>query len=875
MMKLSLAKYFALVIVACLPAGNLLADDGLGLSPADRSAWVGESASTPDNYYFYNCSDNDGYAGYLTETLSGGKKVPGLTSELDKAEMFFVEPHKEYFRIKRLNEESAPYLYSGGTLAPTCEFSTTVRDFNFVQSNGNVNAVANGLVYEIRYHDTFLAPFRYFCSNGSDRLPGFTSNPSNYRWVLISERQFEFRPKLDAAIAMVKHHNPTGNEPYYAVYQAARAVQTETTPQQAGNTIADEMLVACNNLIIACLDASDDEEYCRKGKELWQTILEASDLATRLKRMTQEAPADIKSAVARAFDALVTNNKEQISWHLNIQNDGNGNNMEASLRYVYRSYLDGSLDVYADLIRQALAIGYTLSDDYNERVAQCRTPEDYERLAADVRADMKRWLSGRLEAGQGFPKGTNLSMLLVNNSFELGSTNGWTVGNQGYWIMQNNNDVTVSQTNSWNSQETGILRKDSNPGPASGMHGEFCFRAYDIHECTKGNNDYNINHGYEVWQEISGLPAGTYEASALVALVPGNLDYSTLGKQVCLQVNVGQNAQPLVAETECDKESFKSISQTFSVSSPSDVVRISIYGKKLTEAAYSKDNKTYVLSYYIPFLLDNLELKLMDVPDQGTDDDGQDAEEVNQGTAFTFDESDSSVPSFVANAEYSRVVVKRSIKSSEYWNTLCLPFALNEKLTSQYFSDVRELSGLEVDANDNATLSFRSVSSVEAGKPYLVKVNADSCPNGLSQIEAVNVAMVKEPEPTEFSINNGALSVRFEGVFYTIYGGYLPNSGMILQNNSFYLVSQMSDEQREKTRIKGFRAFFSFDSNVSSEAPNFRLDFEEESSSAAIETMSPLEKTADRVYDLCGRAGEQPLMGRGLYILNGKTRFMK
>lgn len=62
------------------------------------------------------------------------------------------------------------------------------------------------------------------------------------------------------------------------------------------------------------------------------------------------------------------------------------------------------------------------------------------------------------------------------------------------------------------------------------------------------------------------------------------------------------------------------------------------------------------------------------------------------------------------------------------WNTLCLPFSLNEEEVKAYFGDdckLEELYDVNSDANAESpslTMRFKEATAIEAGKPYILKI---------------------------------------------------------------------------------------------------------------------------------------------------------
>lgn len=873
---LYMKSYFVTILSLWLIAGYqslCKADNGTWLvEPEYRSKWVGEAVEEKtDNYYIYNCSSDNTKSGYLCGKLVNGKQTPVLTTSLEEAEMFMVQKTKDYCRIQRIKDNTYLYSnYSGFTMNATAsnEFSTTYRDYDIELASTitgtSTQAEAMGRIYYIRYHVLFLNSYRYYYSKGGNSEPAYSISTSTAReWIFISEAQYEYRPKLDAVIAMVKKkHTPTSADSYYEQYVRAVEVQQSTTeaPQM--------MLYQCDALIKAFY--ADNET----ALDLWDLIVEAAELGVQLKGMLGEVPSDIKDAVTQSFVSLLSGDQEAMAAQVDKRNG-----TLPSLGYVYQSYLGGSLSIYSELLQNAQALGYSVPSNLMAEIAVCREPDDYEAAAKHIRDDFKNWMAQRMESGQGFPKNTDLSLLIVNNSFELGSENGWTIDKTlGYKMTSESGaDITTAETNSYNVTNTGIVEISKHNVP--NVHGTFYWKAYDIHEYTdrKGwpnNISYNINHGYPITQKITGLPAGVYRVSALVSLLDENVYPSdSNGKDIILKVSVNGTAfdQSITAE----KHNFKTVSREIEIHSQEDELIIGTIGATIKKDFTGKNITKAELSYTIPYIVDNFQLTLvgaLPTTDSGQPEGGEGSTPSNQGTAFTFDEASEVLPSFVVGAEYSRVVVKRTIKNSEYWNTLCLPFSLDEEQTAHYFGVVKELSSIKAYGDEAASLSFSAVQHIEAGKPYIVKVNPDNYPDGLTEIAVNDVTLVAEPEIV--TKTDGNVIVKFQSVFVTVYGDHMPSTTQFLQNNEFFSFSNMTEEQITRTRSKGFRSFFSFDSMASEDAAAFHMTFveeEEQGGSSAIEDIEESVSCYD-IYDMNGRMVQQPKKG-GIYIVNGKKMY--
>lgn len=211
----------------------------------------------------------------------------------------------------------------------------------------------------------------------------------------------------------------------------------------------------------------------------------------------------------------------------------------------------------------------------------------------------------------------------------------------------------------------------------------------------------------------------------------------------------------------------------------------------------------------------------------------------------------------IAN-DVTHVDVERTIKAGT-WNTLCLPFSMDipEGWT------VKELCGVEYSSTTNSyDAQFTEASSIEAGKPYIVKVE-----NKVTEIvrnDAAGFSLV----PTVASVyvcteeNNGG-TLYFTGILAPvddIFGCYFINSG------KFYYAAEVG-----KNSSKAYRALFTTSSSSSSTQLIYTVD---EGALTLIDAPELIDNDAAPVFDLQGRRVNAPVSGQ-LYVKNGKKFIQK
>lgn len=198
------------------------------------------------------------------------------------------------------------------------------------------------------------------------------------------------------------------------------------------------------------------------------------------------------------------------------------------------------------------------------------------------------------------------------------------------------------------------------------------------------------------------------------------------------------------------------------------------------------------------------------------------------------------------------VTLTRTLQAGSY-NTFAVPFSMTipsgwtvKKLSSASFSE-----GL-------LTLNFANASSIEAGKPYLVKVAANT---DLSTAPFTGAIVSKDAQPftstdVDFIPTLGATTIP-DGDTKSV---LLMTSGNMLKSPS-----------ELPANIKGFRAYFQLKGDAVN-AASFNLDLGEGETTGLNLTPS-LSQGEGACFDLQGRRVAQPK--KGLYIQNGKKLIIK
>ena len=159
---------------------------------------------------------------------------------------------------------------------------------------------------------------------------------------------------------------------------------------------------------------------------------------------------------------------------------------------------------------------------------------------------------------------------------------------------------------------------------------------------------------------------------------------------------------------------------------------------------------------------------------------------------FLFDET--SIANDLPTSEVSDATVKvvRKFKAGN-WNTFCVPFGMSGDQLPNNIIEVRKLKS-SVKNGENITLTFEKVSTVEAGVPYIVKVESE-----LSELKVSGVTV--SPSMTDVTTDHVVMTGNYQATT-------VPKDSYFISSDKFYLADT------DKVSLKGFRAYVSPKSEV-------------------------------------------------------------
>ena len=221
----------------------------------------------------------------------------------------------------------------------------------------------------------------------------------------------------------------------------------------------------------------------------------------------------------------------------------------------------------------------------------------------------------------------------------------------------------------------------------------------------------------------------------------------------------------------------------------------------------------------------------------------------------TFDETADNADELAGWNGYEADVTLTRTLATGSWNTFAAPFstAIPDGWT------VKELTSATF-ADGTLTLNFANAASIEAGKPYLVKVAAQT---DLSQAAFAGAIVSKETQPytsatVDFIPTLGATDIETDDVRKILFFG---------AENTLYRPNSTS------SRMKGFRAYFQL--KEAAEVKGFELNLGDEDATGIIEIQNSKFKNQDDdvIYNVAGQRLSKTQ--RGINIVSGKKLIIK
>lgn len=237
--------------------------------------------------------------------------------------------------------------------------------------------------------------------------------------------------------------------------------------------------------------------------------------------------------------------------------------------------------------------------------------------------------------------------------------------------------------------------------------------------------------------------------------------------------------------------------------------------------------------------------------------------EVPKAKNYTLDET--KADNVIETYENANVTLQRTL-SKDYWNTFCVPFALDAEQVAQYFGEGTQLRTYEGNCNDNIVY-FATVENIEAGKPYIMKPGNAVVQNPTFEgVSMVATGLDKNGNPQAVG---DASTVQMKGIYNQILLNADKTELFLGDNDLFYYPI---DDVAART-IGGLRAYFIVPQGTDIKKLRANLD----GTPTSLGTIFDTEKSNAPVYNLQGQCVGNSLraLKSGIYIQNGKKVVVK
>lgn len=237
--------------------------------------------------------------------------------------------------------------------------------------------------------------------------------------------------------------------------------------------------------------------------------------------------------------------------------------------------------------------------------------------------------------------------------------------------------------------------------------------------------------------------------------------------------------------------------------------------------------------------------------------------EVPKAKNYTLDET--KTDNVIETYENANVTLQRTL-SKDYWNTFCVPFALDAEQVTQYFGEGTQLRTYEGYCNNNIVY-FATVDNIEAGKPYIMKPGNAVVQN--PTFEGVSMVATGLDEKGNPQAVGYASTVQMKGIYNQILLKTDQTELFLGDNDLFYYPIDNTDART----IGGLRAYFIVPQGTDIKKLRANLD----GTPTSLGTIFDTEESNAPVYNLQGQCVGNSLraLKSGIYIQNGKKVVVK
>lgn len=236
--------------------------------------------------------------------------------------------------------------------------------------------------------------------------------------------------------------------------------------------------------------------------------------------------------------------------------------------------------------------------------------------------------------------------------------------------------------------------------------------------------------------------------------------------------------------------------------------------------------------------------------------------EVPKAKSYTLDETKTN--NVIETYENANVTLQRTL-SKDYWNTFCVPFALDAKQVAQYFGEGTQLRTYEGNCNNNIVY-FATVDNIEAGKPYIMKPGNAVVKNPTFEgVSMVATGLDKNGNPQAVG---DASTVQMKGIYNHVTLVQDKTNIYIGAGNKFYYPADA-----EACQMNGLRAYFIVPEGTDIKKLRANLD----GATTSLGEIFDTEESNTPVYNLQGQCVGNSLstLKSGIYVQNGKKIVVK
>lgn len=236
--------------------------------------------------------------------------------------------------------------------------------------------------------------------------------------------------------------------------------------------------------------------------------------------------------------------------------------------------------------------------------------------------------------------------------------------------------------------------------------------------------------------------------------------------------------------------------------------------------------------------------------------------EVPKAKNYTLDET--KTDNVIETYENANVTLQRTL-SKDYWNTFCVPFALDAEQVTQYFGEGTQLRTYEGNCNNNIVY-FTTVDNIEAGKPYIMKPGNAVVKN--PTFEGVSMVATGLDENGNPQAVGDASTVQMKGIYNHVTLVQDKTNIYIGAGNKFYYPADA-----EACQMNGLRAYFIVPEGTDIKKLRANLD----GATTSLGEIFDTEESNTPVYNLQGQCVGNSLstLKSGIYVQNGKKVVVK